>query len=673
MKKTLSFLLAFLMIVTMVPVVAITSFASTDPMEIGSKEDFLKIGDAAGNYVLTQDIDLDGMVINTYAVLLKAGTTIDGAGHSIHNYSVKFNSENQYKPQEGAGTVAMSLFGLGQTTEATYTIKNLTVGTATDAIDVDSAIWGAAASPLVGVVPSGTTLNVTNVTSYANFTNANSNGGKTAGAIVAYAYGDLAINGCVVHGTVLCNSSNDLGVGGILGLVGANTAVTVQNCANYATVTGVNRIGGIIGSVGGANTESTISNCVNYGTVNSTGTSVGGVIGHIWGAGTATTISNSVNYGTVKSTNGSGDAAAFIGCAESGATFTVENCKNYAPVTTGSGGTAAAFIGSAKAANATFNVTNFENHGAITGKYAAAGIANMDANASTLYVTNLFNTAKLDGSPSRAAVVVAKNEPATVSTLLNIDGVVNLGDVAGKWKSGALVGSSKATKITVTNSYMVGKIEVTGQPGMIDPMVGRYDLPDTSAAVAGSTGNYHNQDLILDNGTNVTSSTAKTVAELLEMLNANETITNAYGVFKYKTDAKNALVQATPAIKGIQFGKVSGEGENATYSARLVATIQDTLYYENIGFKITVGEGNAKIHYSANVYGTIYGNDNGLITYTAQELGGKYVYGLVINGIPAGQEVTLTVQTYAKDADGEYLGAAQTITIQNGALVENAQ
>jgi hypothetical protein len=157
------------------------------------------------------------------------------------------------------------------------------------------------------------------------------------------------------------------------------------------------------------------------------------------------------------------------------------------------------------------------------------------------------------------------------------------------------------------------------------------------------------------------------------MLNENETITNAYGVFKYKTDAKNAIVQATPAIKGIQFGKVSGEGENATYSARLVATIQDTLYYENIGFEVTVSGKTAKIHYSANVYGTIYGNDNGLITYTAQELGGKYVYGLVINGIPAGQEVTLTVQTYAKDADGEYLGAAQTITIQNGALVENAQ
>ena len=644
MKKTLSFLLAFLMIVTMVPVVAITSFASTEPTEIGSKEDFLKIGDAAGNYVLTQDIDLDGMVINTYAVLLKAGTTIDGAGHSIHNYSVKYDATNS--TFISASINAISLFALEDVSGATYTIQNLTIGGANTArIAVDNgATWGFAASPLVAAIPSTATLNVTNVICHANFTNTGTSGKRPAGAIVAYTAGTLTVDNCKVYGNVVSNSNsggNDFGVGGILGGKATSSVVTIQNSANYATVTGVNRVGGIIGCAGGADSTVTISNCANYGTVNSTGDGVGAMIGWSWGDRTTTTISGSVNY---------------------------------APVTAGSSGAAAAFIGYTEGTSPTFNLMNCENHGAITGKYAAAGIALTDkADASTLYVTNLFNTAKLDGRGSRAAVVVAKNEPATASTLLNIDGVVNLGDVAGKWKSGALVGSSKAAKITVTNSYMVGKIAVTNDSNLIDPMVGYYGTATPSEVLEGSTGNYHNQDFILDNSTNVTSSTAKTVAELLEMLNANETITNAYGVFKYKTDAKNALVQATPAIKGIQFGKVSGEGENATYSARLVATIQDTLYYENIGFKITVGEGNAKTHYSANVYGTIYGNDNGLITYTAQELGGKYVYGLVINGIPAGQEVTLTVQTYAKDADGEYLGAAQTITIQNGALVENAQ
>lgn len=648
MKKTLSFLLAFLMIVTMVPVVAITSFASTEPTPISSKEDFLKIGDAAGNYVLTQDIDLDGMVINTYAVLLKAGTTIDGAGHSIHNYSVKYDATNStYKPENN---IAMSLFALEKTADATYTIQNLTVGKAAAQVAVDFAVWGSAASPLVAGVPAGTTLNVTNVTSYANFTNNATNGAKSAAAIVAFTYGEVTIDGCSAYGNVVCNVSagnNPRGVAGILGDKNSAASVTIKNCTNYATVTGINRVGGIIGCAGGADSTVTISNCVNYGTVNSTGDGVGAMIGWSWGDRTTTTISNSVNY---------------------------------APVTAGSGGAAAAFIGYTESTSPTFNLTNCENHGAIKGKYATAGIANMNANASTLNVTNLFNTAKLDGSDSRAAVIVAKNEPGTASQLLNIDGVVNLGDVAGKWKSGALVGCSKAAKITVTNSYMVGKIAVTGDSNLIDPMVGYYGTATPSEVLEGSTGNYHNQDFILGNSTNVTSSTAKTVAELLEMLNANETITNAYGVFKYKTDAKNALVQATPAIKGIQFGKVSGEGENATYSARLVATIQDTLYYENIGFEVTVSGKTAKIHYSANVYGTIYGNDNGLITYTAQELGGKYVYGLVINGIPADDAVTLTIRTYAKDkaVDGEgaaieYFGAAQTITIQNGALVENAQ
>lgn len=662
MKKTLSFLLAFLMIVTMVPVVAITSFASTEVTQISSKEDFLnKIGAAAGNYVLTQDIDLDGMVINTYAVLLKAGTTIDGAGHSIYNYSVKYDATNStYTPEKN--NIAMSLFALEKTADATYTIQNLTVGKAAAQVAVDFAVWGSAASPLVAVVPAGTTLNVTNVTSYANFTNNATNGAKSAAAIVAFTYGEVTIDGCSAYGNVVCNVSagnNPRGVAGILGDKNSAASVTIQNCTNYATVTGVNRVGGIIGCAGGADSTVTISNCANYGTVNSTGDGVGAMIGWSWGDRTTTTISGSVNY---------------------------------APVTAGPGGAAAAFIGYTEGTSPTFNLTNCENHGAIKGKYAAAGIANMDAGTdATLNVTNLFNTAKLDGSDSRAAVVVAKNELKIKegpegnqvdvfypSKEINITGVVNLGDVAGKWQSGALVGCSRAAKITITNSYMVGKIAVTGS--IVDPMVYYAGTEDKSVVLAESSGNYHNQDFILDNSTNDTLSTAKTVAELLEMLNANETITNAYGVFKYKTDAKNALVQATPAIKGIQFGKVSGEGENATYSARLVATIQDTLYYENIGFEVTVSGKTAKIHYSANVYGTIYGNENGLITYTAQELGGEYVYGLVINNIPADEAVTLTIRTYAKDkaVDGEgaaieYFGAAQTITIQNGALVENAQ
>lgn len=93
--------------------------------------------------------------------------------------------------------------------------------------------------------------------------------------------GDGMVKNLGVHGTVTGKNR----VGGIVGYNG-----TVQNCYNTGTVTGTgNNVGGIVGYNG------TVQNCYNTGTISSTGDNVGGLVG--WNTGKA--VQNCYNTGAV--------------------------------------------------------------------------------------------------------------------------------------------------------------------------------------------------------------------------------------------------------------------------------------------------------------------------------------------------------------------------------------
>lgn len=215
-KRALSLLMAFIMVVGLLPTTVFAAEETTDaPIEISSEADLqafrtrVNAGEKTLCAKLTTDIQLsenwtpfapgDGYISNAF------GGTFDGNNHTIKNLTVT-NGDGLFASVNGA------------------TIKNLKVE---------------------GTI-SGTSANV--------------------GGIVGKTQGDVTITNCSFTGSV---STSKLGssnaAGGIVGRVNAGT-LKVENCANHATVTAEKAsAAGIIG-YGGSN-KVTITNCYNDGAI----------------------------------------------------------------------------------------------------------------------------------------------------------------------------------------------------------------------------------------------------------------------------------------------------------------------------------------------------------------------------------------------------------------------
>ena len=68
-----------------------------------------------------------------------------------------------------------------------------------------------------------------------------------------------------------------------IGSIAGRMQGTVENCVSYATVKGVNYVGGIIGTRDNAMGICTVNNCTFGGTVEATGSYVGGIMGGGYG------------------------------------------------------------------------------------------------------------------------------------------------------------------------------------------------------------------------------------------------------------------------------------------------------------------------------------------------------------------------------------------------------
>ena len=155
-------------------------------------------------------------------------------------------------------------------------------------------------------------------------------GVQKVGGICAITVDDTAIQYCENYGTV---SGGNAGVGGILGF--ANKA-TIKNCKNFGAVgTGNEKwVGGILGYAQKDNAR--IEDCVNNGAVK--GLNAGGIFG-IVGSDQNFDITRCTNNGAVTGVSNAGGIASGHG------TGTIANCKNKAAVTaTGSQGFAAGIV-----------------------------------------------------------------------------------------------------------------------------------------------------------------------------------------------------------------------------------------------------------------------------------------------------------------------------------------
>lgn len=131
----------------------------------------------------------------------------------------------------------------------------------------------------------------------ANVTNTQSNTGILVGKA---GYGSTLQN-IKISNTCQMKGGED-NTGGIAGKLDGNA----YNCVNYATVQGIEDVGGLFGFF--ASTGNSITACANYGKVTASSQIAGGLVGYFYSG----TIQDCANYGDVKGTERVAGMAGFV-------------------------------------------------------------------------------------------------------------------------------------------------------------------------------------------------------------------------------------------------------------------------------------------------------------------------------------------------------------------------
>ena len=149
-------------------------------------------------------------------------------------------------------------------------------------------------SGLFGYTGENTIKNLT--FEYANVTNT----GVFTGILVGYA-NTSTLQNIKISNTCQMKGGEDY-TGGIAGRLDGNA----YNCVNYATVQGIEDVGGLFGFF--ARTGNSITACANYGKVTASSQIAGGLVGYFYSG----TIQDCANYGDVKGTERVAGMAGFV-------------------------------------------------------------------------------------------------------------------------------------------------------------------------------------------------------------------------------------------------------------------------------------------------------------------------------------------------------------------------
>ena len=277
------------------------------------------------NYILADDIDYTGKSVHRIALY---NGSFNGNGHSITGADLVMTEQSDH----GFGLFASTIAGLNN---GTLTITNLTVGAANKPVTVKTTVdsWATNGTcrlgTLFGYIQGTVTLE--NVTVYANVTGSPN---YRTGGMIGEARGTMVMKNCVFNGkvTVDAANNNNCPVGGLIGHCYNMSSAIIENCASYGEISYANGFAG--GLIGGFTNTLTMTNCINYATV--TGMKCAGLIAD---AGERVsgkvTMSGCVNAGSVTGTT---YAAGLIGTVSKHTNelynnTLLTNCANIGSVT----------------------------------------------------------------------------------------------------------------------------------------------------------------------------------------------------------------------------------------------------------------------------------------------------------------------------------------------------
>ena len=305
-------------------------------------------------------------------------------------------------------------------------------------------------------------------------------GNDKVGGIVGYNFGATVINGTTNHGTV---KGHDY-VGGIAGeadwggLTGTDDAII----ANNGTVEGNNYVGGIVGYLW---TTYSIVLAKNQNQVVGKNY-VGGIVGGLkYHNGYNNSIAYSTNTGTIGNTSSSSNVGGIIGgCVDNQIDFKIENCSNNGNIDAKNANFVGGIAGSLKGK---VTITNCENAYSIGGKENVGGLVGNIEGAITGKMTHTSTNAMYENSTVYGATKVGGLVGYT-SSALNISNAQNTGKIVGSVSVGGLVGYADA-KCTINASTNTGSVSGTNNVGGIVGYAKGIDLSgvSNSATINGYT------------------------------------------------------------------------------------------------------------------------------------------------------------------------------------------
>lgn len=726
MKKALSILLSLIMVIGMIPMAVFSAVAEDiQYTEIDSIKDIT----GAGYYKLADDYAGEAKDTEITAPVELSGTTvIDGNGKTVTNLTV--SCAGIFKVTDtGSLTISNLTFGAEDekiaftrtSGDSGFLVSNVS-GTGTVimtnvTVNVDAKNGGTIAA-MIGVL-----------NGYATFINCTVNGSientstTHAGGFIAYAQcKNLTMTDCVNNATIK-GGQNGGGFVGFLNTNGSDVGVpTLTNCVNYGDVSaksnnsGYDGVGGIIGCARWGY-EFRLNNCTNNGVVSSTATGTssghsGGIIG--WTRGSAK-IDHCMNNATVShAAYRAGGIVGHVDKLDDNNVAVISNCVNNGNVNGATSGNGAWLGG--LVASATCKVLQFigcSNYGKVEGVYTGGMIGALDSGSVSF--SDCANYGEIVSRGQYSGGFVCKNGVAFTA-----DSCVNYGKITGR-QTGGIIGNSQAAP-TITNSANFGVISASAYGSPIVAACKGLTVRNFvvgNASVSGSTatgivagiieanaidakyilnlaGIQENVGVIKSGASaevsDVNTLSTSNVADILAIANSETgytdgdvtyKFTDIVGKFKLNSAGTN-IVPATPVLQGYQVGmtetRTIGGNEVEVYSIRILATINDTLDYDFVGFNILIN-GQPYTKQSANgdytvpcVYTSIQAADDGAqVTTTAEELGGKYIYACILDEIPVDGSAVLTINAFAEKGTERYEAGAYTVTIQNGKIVPNAQ
>ena len=685
MKRILTLVLSLILVLTLIPFSAVSAVAVEGDGETTSATSGATYVDVADytafmaqitdgkiskSIRLTGDIVFpENTVIEAEIATLADGVVIDGNGHSMTGFSMSKTGGS------------MALFAVADNAEVTIT--DLTIGSAEGAIaynftaTADTDVF----SVLVASVASGMTLNVANVDIYANISKAGGNGNSnnaTSVGFVGTVDGIVCFNNCSFNGSVTNKAWAGAypSVAAFVGQATDNAELTFVHCVNNAPINGQTCAAGFISIMKGKSLS--MVNCTNNGNVSGCYRVAGFVADMLPTASSTTyTIRNCVNNGNV-----------------SGTKYLAGGFVAYAP-----------FHGKASAYLLIENSVNTGNVTATTAKTTTLGkdmktgtggfIGNTTANKTgAVKITSCVNTGDITNTADMVGGIIGSMFIQAAPSI-NIENTINAGIIKGGCYTGGFVGGLfKWDKLTFKNCLSIG--DVTSKGGYAGPFLGAHqDLKDIGGESEPSLGNYCNVSLCryfcevtsldADGNNDTTKVHIGKSGEISKHGKAGDSLYFAgnvctTGTFSYDNTAKKFTFTKNPALAryyGAQLSKeYVNEHSDTVKDIRFIAVLDEAhTSYDKVGFKYKVTnsagnsvEGDIK---DTNVYNSILADSTGgMTTYTAERLGGEYIFALVLSDVPAVESAKFEITAYAVVGDKEYTeGVSYVVELEDGKCV----